>query len=738
MAAPTPAISSAQTGHPISRIATLPSSSANTILLVCAGGSSVSVQPAPQWLTSPVNGGDVHSNSNTAATVSTTGSLQHLRHGTLEPQAAAGVEVGKGADVLLAAAQQWSAHRRDGADTGQQDHYGYALSSSSIPSASPATALTVEQRASLQAGEVTSLCVAALPGTDTSLALVGSTVGTVALFLIEGSHTLCKVAECALVRWSRGGITAQDAVVDVAFSMDPAGRPEFVSAASAGCVVVVDVQLFYRRGTDGDDDGDVEKEEDGVRRRFSSLPSCRTEGDAWSASALRAKAVEALERPNTQLVRRSRSDVFTCAFAGANVVRVLAPQRLHAAVAMDVALVVVLRDGTLRYVERVIDGGSVRLLAEHHRLRFAKGATFIAYAQDSMLAGPSSHSSAQRGGSSAGGADGVGEEADSRALPHVIYRYRLSPHQVNVCQLGNSAAAEWVTLVNDAALYFSEKDAVCHVVVAGTQLVPTSKATGRPSPPNAPGSGAKVSLDVAARAAAGWTLGRVLQEKGSGGSGGGHRALGWWAVAHNVVLPRYTFDRAALERHAFEQQQQLSSHTRATAGPSSSSAAAYSSHAGSPFTVHVQSNVTALPAASLSATSALSMSPGRPVTAAAAAAAAAAGGLDGSAFYESLPTSPVVSSPTGTGAHVAAGNTTAGVGNGFAAAAMVAGVLVLSTGTDVYVGDLNEVPAKATSLPVPRPVRSFGAVVENVSCGPYRDVRSVLVATGSRVVPVSL
>ncbi|KPI82969.1 hypothetical protein ABL78_8014 [Leptomonas seymouri] len=765
MTASVSAIASAQTGHPITRVATLPSSNASTILLVCAGGSSVSVQLAPRWLTSSVDGGDA---SNGTAAVAT-GGLQHLRHNSLEPQAATAAEAGKGADALLAAVQQWCAHRQSESAT-LSDTYGCAFSSSTRPSASPAPALAAEQRSCLRAGEVTSLCVATLPGTDTSLAVVGSTVGTIAMFLIEGGRTLCKVTECALVKWSRGGITAQDAVIDVAISMDPAGRPEFVSAASAGCVVVVDVKLLCCG--DDDDGGGMERritrgEHDDEEDLSQRAPLRPTGGDDWSTSALRAKAIDALERPNAQLLRRSRSEVFVCTFAEANVVRILAPQRLQAAVAMDVALVVVLSDGTLRYVERVMEGGSVRLLAEHHRLRFAKGSTFITYASDSMHAAPSSTPGpslyasrvTEQSSRSAGGA----KEMDSRAFPHVIYRYRLSPYQVNVCRLSGigsaqgggpavssaPSSAEGVTLVNDAALYFSEKDAVCHVMVAGTQLVPMSRAVSRSSPHAALGSGMHSAVDLASSAAAGWTLGRMLQENGalsssSIGGGVGSRALGWWAVVHNAVLPRFTFDRAALERQAFQQHQrnqqvQQQSSTQSSLGPSSAqslsrigeSAAAYSADSGSPFTIHVQSNVMALPAALPSAASSLSMNAGRQV-------AAAASGLDGAGLYDALPASPAVSSPTGTGAHVAASNTSAGVGNGFAAAAMVAGVLVLSAGADVYVGDVSEVSANARSLPMLRPLRSFGAVVENISFGPYRDTRSVLVATGSCVVPVAL
>ena len=769
-----PVISPLQTGHSICRTATLPTSNANTVLLVCAGGSAVSVQAAPRSFLSSMNS-EAHnhphhhhsSNGGSSSGVHASSSLQHLHHSCFDAPSAAGTEAGKGAEAMLSVLQQWRARRS--LDNGSSDAVDGAPS--------PTSALSPEQRGSLQAGEVTALAVASLPSTDRAIAVVGSTVGAVALFLIEGSRTLYKVAERPLLSWSRGAITAQDAVVDVAFSMDPAGRPEFVSAASAGCVVVVDVQLFYR---------DEESNEEEDERRSAGMihngdGAGKTElrgDDAWTTSALRAKAIEALEQPHAQLLRRSRSEVFACAFTEASVVRVLAPQRLHAAVALDVAVVVVLSDGTLRFIERVMEGGAVRLLAEHHRLRFARGSAFIAYAQASPL--PTSANATANFSLTQGGC-----EADSRALPHVIYRYRLSAHQMNVVRYADTSAAlnsggvggapyarpggfggaaEWVTVVNDAALHFSEKDAVCHVVVAGTQLVPTSKSV---SGTTAQGT----AVDVTAGVAAGWTLGRLRHETKTAAAAAagstGHRALGWWAMVHNAVLPRFTFDRVALERQAFRQSshnQQRSMNPCSTSaasslfyqsnrGTSSSSssfdaesfAAAYGTNAASPFMMHVQSGVMALPAAPLSTTttssfSSLATHATRSVAATTTATAYSmgSGGIDGSVAYDGLPSSPVISTPTGTGAHVAASNTTAGLGNGFAAAAMVGGVVVLSAGADVYVGDVSEVPAQATSLPMLRPARSFGAVVESIAPGLLQGARSVLVTSGSCVVPVSL
>ncbi|KAG5511072.1 hypothetical protein GH5_07278 [Leishmania sp. Ghana 2012 LV757] len=695
---------SLRTGHPISRVAMLRCSGTDSVTVVCAGGSCVSVQPAPRWLTYSLAGsgavtrglGGLEIGARTAASP-----LSMVKYGPGEALGVAGQEAGKGAGALLAAVQQWSAEHlhesRDGVTP---------MTSEPTPGGTSAP-LSPEQRVALSAGAVTCLSVASLPGgTDTAVAVVGTTVGTVALLLIEGSRAVYKVAECALATWSSGVITAQDPIVDVAFSMDPAGRPEFVSAASAGCVVVVDVQLLYQSPRSGSNNADE------VVRGASAAAGHRAEGhqeiEPWSNSALRAKAVEALERSSAQVVRRSCSDVFACSFVEADVVRIMAPQRLQAALAIDVALVVVLSSGALHYVERVVEGGSVHLLAEHHRQRLAKGAAFSSYAS----AGRQGEESAAAGNLSTDGAS-LRLLTDSRAVPHVIYRYRLSPYHVQACQHGGHtvnggegndgsaalalpSAAESVTYVCDAHLYFSEKDAACHVVLAGMQCVPASKASYM-TPASRAGSQA-VSMTSTE-----YTLGQAQKQQHFQHTGvSGHRTLGWWAIVHNAVLPRETLDRAALEQHPLEQQHPHDKHAFST----------HSTNAGSPFRVHVQSNTMALPCGLRACPASLSAS---------------------------ALTSPATGSPATAGAGVGGGVSTAGgtQGSGFAAALMLTDTLVLASGQELYVGDLRDVPPNAKTLPVLRPLRSFGSVIEGVTVGPYMGARAVLVATGSCATPVS-
>ncbi|TPP41687.1 hypothetical protein CGC21_36860 [Leishmania donovani] len=682
-------------GHPISRVATLRFNGKDTVTVVCAGGSCVSVQPAPRWLTcSLASSGAVaggHGGLYSATAMAASSPLGMANYVDGNPLGVAGQEAGKGTGALLAAVQRCSA------ELSHEFGEGVALMTSEPAAAttsSHASPLSPEQQVALSAGAVTCLSVASLPGTtDTAVAVVGTTVGTVALLLIEGSRAVYKVAERSLTEWSSGAITAQDAIVDVAFSMDPAGRPEFVSAASAGCVVVVDVQLLYRPSGNGSHSTDEE-----VGDTATDAPPAvvhraewHQETEPWSNSALRAKAVEALEQSDAQLMQRSCSDVFACSFVEADVVRILAPQRLQAAVAIDVALIVVLSSGALHYVERVVEGGSVRLLAEHHWQRLAKGAAFTSHAS----AATQGEDSAAANDFSTDGAS-VRILTDSRAVPHVIYRYRLSPYHVQACQDGGqtasvgggnygmaalalSSATESVTHVCDAHLHFSEKDAACHVVLAGTQRVPVSKVG---------------YMSLASRVG---SLGHAQQQH-SGVTG--CRALAWWAVVQNAVLPRQTFDRSALERQKLQQQQPHNGHAFSP----------FRTNAGSPpFTVHVQSNTMALPC-----------------------------GLG--ACPASALTSPATSSPATAGAGVASGVSAVGPGqgSGFAAAFMLTDVLVLASGQELYVGDLRDVPRSARTLPVLRPLRSFGSVVEGITAGPYMDARAVLVATGSRVAPVLL
>ncbi|KEG05330.1 hypothetical protein DQ04_23441000, partial [Trypanosoma grayi] len=224
---------------------------------------------------------------------------------------------------------------------------------------------------------------------------------------------LFKVCETPLSEYSDGLISAEDAVGDVCVGFDPAGRPEFIAAASATSVVVVDTQCFDE--------------------------------------SLRANATEAVvqafakQQPQHHQSRRPPSETFCASFAAAEVVRVLVPERYHAAFAVDVALVIVFDNGEVRYVERNVVGGAVQLLLEHHRQRQARQSEVGV----SMLRD--------------------GDSDDPRALPHVLYAYNLSSvvHNVCVTAAGSHAAAHFV--VNDAALCYDAAGQQMRLVVAGAE-----------------------------------------------------------------------------------------------------------------------------------------------------------------------------------------------------------------------------------------------------------------------------
>ncbi|RNE97805.1 uncharacterized protein Tco025E_09360, partial [Trypanosoma conorhini] len=271
-------------------------------------------------------------------------------------------------------------------------------------------------RLALTSGFVTCMAVAPLPGAGAALGVAGTSHGALCLFVVESraggvQPAVLKVCEAPLREYSDGLISVEDAVTDVCLGFDPAGRPEFVAAASATCVAVVDTQCFDE--------------------------------------LLRARATEAVARAFTKQrsphVGRPTSEPFCASFAAAEVVRVLAPERHHAAFTMDVALLVVLDDGEVRYVARSVVGGSVQLLLEHHLQRQARQSEVGL----SMLL-----------------------DDDPRALPHVLYAYSLSPIVHNVCVAAVGPRAASSIVVNDAALCYDAAAHQMRLIVAGAETQP--------------------------------------------------------------------------------------------------------------------------------------------------------------------------------------------------------------------------------------------------------------------------
>lgn len=300
-------------------------------------------------------------------------------------------------------------------------------------------------------GLVTCMTVSLLPGGGAALGVVGTSQGSLCLFVVESGSggrppALFKICEISLLEYSNGLISAEDAVTDVCIGFDPAGRPEFIAAAAVMCVVVVDTQHFDE-----------------------SFKAKATEG-----------VVQALTKRHLSHVGLSTSETFCVSFSTADVIRILVPERYHAAFAVDVALVIVLDNGDVRYVERSVVGGSVQLLLEHHKQRQARQSEVgLSMLLDDSLT---------HGG--------------PRALPHVLYAYHLSTLVHNVCALavGSHAAANIV--LNDAALCYDSTAHQMRLIVAG----------------------AEAHSDERSEQLCGWT--------------------GWWALAHGVVCPFDTLSQA--------------------------------------------------------------------------------------------------------------------------------------------------------------------------------------------------
>ncbi|RNC38056.1 hypothetical protein TcCL_NonESM12738 [Trypanosoma cruzi] len=300
-------------------------------------------------------------------------------------------------------------------------------------------------------GLVTCMTVALLPGGGAALAIVGTSCGSLCLFVVESraggnQPALFKVCETSLCEYSDGLISVEDLVTDVCVGFDPAGRPEFIVAASSTCVVVVDTQRF----------------------------------DEF----LRAKATEAVVRVFTKNhpphVGQPMSDTFCVSFATAEVVRVLVPERYHAAFTMDVALVVVLDNGEVRYITRSVVGGSVQLLIEHHMQRQARQSEVglsILLDDDPIRGSP-------------------------RALPHVLYAYSLSDVVHNVCTSAVGPLAATKIILNDATLCYNAAARQMRLIVAGAE-------------------------------------GQSAERTGQNCI-----ASGWWAIAYNVVCPNDTLKHA--------------------------------------------------------------------------------------------------------------------------------------------------------------------------------------------------
>ncbi|SCU65552.1 uncharacterized protein TEOVI_000732700 [Trypanosoma equiperdum] len=280
----------------------------------------------------------------------------------------------------------------------------------------------------ISSGLVSCIGTALLPGGTAAMCAVGTSAGSLCLFVVESrtggnALALCKVCEASLCEYTDGLISADDIVLDVCVGLDPAGRPEFVAVATATVVVVIDTQCFNE--------------------------------------SLRANATEAVLRETVGSWQRTPcptekpvNETFYASFTASEVVRLLVPQRYRASFAVDIALLIVFDNGELRYVARRVVGGSLQLLTEHHRQRQLRHST--------VGLGMLQHNSE-------GPIDG---SHGSLALPHVLYAYSLSSVVHNVCTAAVGVSAATYKVVNNAALFFDDMSQTMRIIVvgAGTQL----------------------------------------------------------------------------------------------------------------------------------------------------------------------------------------------------------------------------------------------------------------------------
>lgn len=333
-------------------------------------------------------------------------------------------------------------------------------------SASAGGGLTIH----VSGGLITALTVVALPGGVKALGVVGTTAGTLVAFLIAGGHeadhrsssssthrnaALQLTIVCELRLSDHFPITGT--VRGVCLGMDPAGRPEFVAASTRTTVMVLDVMTLGG-----------EEVATSVRTATAATPS-------WWEGSL-------------PVVRRDCSAPFCAPFAKAEVVKILAPQRAHAAFAMDIALVVVLADSTLHYVTRAVSGGSVQLLHAYHEERQAIGSAHLA---EISGVGPRAVSDLHMEAALAANQTQAIREGlltAPRAAAHVHYAYRLSPILVTVSQTVPTSAAPGSTavgrgyndmgvVVNDATFYYHAAGGRMDLILCGSCTAPSTSAS---------------------------------------------------------------------------------------------------------------------------------------------------------------------------------------------------------------------------------------------------------------------
>lgn len=360
----------------------------------------------------------------------------------------------------------------------------------------------------LERGEVTCLCAVALPASDYALGVAGTTHGSVVLFIIDGT-SISKIKEVPMQSISGGSISITDSIRDVVIGMDPTGRLEFVAVASKSTLVVADIHHFL-------------DEEFGSRFGLRSIPSG---GSLY---------------PHL-------SNTLVSSFTQCTVAKILAPLRHHAAFALDVALVVVLSGGTVRYVERTASGASVAFLQQHQQLRQSSMSSYGYHHKASM--------NGQIGRSTNPEAEGVEGTDPLMRSANIEYQYDLSPLALETSRPDREDSSSGNVYVNDATLIFNATSGCMDLFLVGSQqqVLPTRLRRGVDSLLSSPVSASGVLGDDMHG-----TLGSLAALDGNGRDSGAFSPqtaapAAWWALTEQAVHPQATLEGLAKYKMKFYQ-----------------------------------------------------------------------------------------------------------------------------------------------------------------------------------------
>lgn len=294
------------------------------------------------------------------------------------------------------------------------------------------TCIPAVETAVLDHGEVTCMDLVTLPASEYAIGVIGTTEGCVAVVLIHGG-SLFKTMEVPMSAISKGAIPCTQSIRDIAIGLDPAGRPEFVAVATRRTAVVADISYFVN-----------------VEELTSDIRNCayfnRTNGTVPSSASWPTASYSA-SSPHIR-------DTFVASFTQSTIVRLLVPHRHNASFPVDIAFLILLSCGTVRFVERTITGGSVSVLLDSHRGRQCKTEVY-------------GHSYEQ----------GEDKERTIRSnsdkctspLPHVAYQYTLASLELRTAPQAISTCSPSV-VINDAALLFNSATRCMDLVLVGAIL----------------------------------------------------------------------------------------------------------------------------------------------------------------------------------------------------------------------------------------------------------------------------